>query len=54
MCYGIGAELHGIHLGDKRLDLRAEILNETLAASPAVSINAACQGWAETLGFTIS
>ncbi|MBL4884446.1 MAG: IS4 family transposase [Planctomycetaceae bacterium] len=48
MCYGIGAELHGIHLGDKRLDLRAEILIETLAASPAASINAACQGWAET------
>lgn len=48
MCEGIGAELHGIHLGDERLNRRSELLIATLAANPAVSINAACQGWAET------
>jgi len=48
MCDGIGAELQGIQLGDKRLNQRSESLIETLAANPAVSINAACQGWTET------
>lgn len=48
MCDGIAAELLGIHLGDKRLNMRSKKLIETLAASPAASINAACQGWSET------
>jgi hypothetical protein len=41
-------ELDGIDLGDKRLDDRCEILVERLAANPAASINANCQGWNET------
>ncbi len=48
MCQGMAAELRGINLGDKRLNRRTEIVIESLAANPAGSINAACQGWAET------
>ncbi len=48
MCDGISAELQGIHLGDKRLNRRSENVIEMLAANPAASINAACQGWVET------
>jgi len=48
MCQGIAAELRGINLGDKRLNRRAEMVIEALAVNPAGSINAACQGWAET------
>ena len=50
MLSGIQAEFAGIDLGDKRLNRRAQLLLETLAADPAASINAACDGWAETQG----
>lgn len=49
MCAGIAAELDGIHLGDERLNRRSKQVIETLAANPEASINAACEGWAETL-----
>lgn len=48
MCQGIAAELEKIDLGDQRLNARAGSLLERLAANPAVSVNAACQGWSET------
>ncbi len=48
MCEGISSELAGIDLGDKRLNERSKIIVETLAADPQASINAACDGWAET------
>ena len=48
MCHGITAEFEGIDLGDKRLNVRAGRLLESLAANPAASINAACGGWSET------
>ena len=41
-------ELHNVDLGDQRLNQRSRRLLETLFADPAASINAACQGWAET------
>ncbi len=46
---GIGAELAGIDLGDKRLNRRSVKILETLAAQPQASTNAACQGWKETV-----
>lgn len=49
MCAGIGAELLGIDLGDARLNRRSVRVLETLAAQPQASINAACQGWSETM-----
>ena len=49
MCEGIAAELQGIALGDRRLNKRSERLIESLAANPEASINAACNGWSETL-----
>jgi hypothetical protein len=45
---GISAELEGIDLGDKRLNKRSKTIIETFAADPQASINAACDGWAET------
>jgi hypothetical protein len=48
MCEGILAELEGVDLGDKRLDRRSKKLLEALAANPEASINAACDGWADT------
>ena len=48
MCEGISVELEGISLGDKRLNQRSKMMIETLAADPQASINAACDGWAET------
>ena len=48
MSEGISEELHGIDLGDKRLNERSETIIETLSADPQASINAACDGWAET------
>lgn len=48
MCEGIAAELEGVDLGDKRLSRRSKRVLETLAANPEASINAACEGWAET------
>lgn len=41
-------ELHSIDLGDQRLNKRGKRLLERFFADPAASINAACQGWAET------
>lgn len=49
MCQGIGAEFESLGLGDKRLDSRARKLLEAFAANPAASINAACDGWSDTL-----
>jgi transposase-like protein/transposase Tn5 family protein len=49
MCAGIAEELKGIDLGDERLNKRGKKLLETLAANPEASINAACQGWKETI-----
>lgn len=48
MCRGIGAELESVDLGDERLNNRAVLVLETLASNPSVSINAACNGRAET------
>lgn len=49
MDHGIGPELHGIDLGDERLNRRSRKVLEALAANPQASINAACSGWSETL-----
>ena len=49
MCEGIAAELTGIDLGDKRLNARSQRILEALAAKPESSINAACDGWNDTL-----
>jgi hypothetical protein len=49
MCEGIAAELQGIELGDKRLNKRSEQVIEALAADPQASVNAACEGWSDTL-----
>ena len=48
MCHGIREEFDTIGLGDRRLNVRAKKVLETLAADPQSMINAACQGWAET------
>jgi len=42
------AEFDTIALGDKRLDKRAVLLAEQLAAKPGSSIPQACGSWAET------
>lgn len=44
----IGMEVADVSLGDERLDERCRRLLERFAADPQASINAACQGWAET------
>ena len=49
MCEGIVAELEGIQLGDERLNRRSKKLIVALAANPEASINAACEGWGDTL-----
>lgn len=49
MCQGIISEFEAIDLGDKRLDNRAVKLLESLSAKPGASINAACDGWSETI-----
>jgi hypothetical protein len=49
MCAGIGLELAGIDLGDMRLNRRSVKVLERLAAQPQASVNAACQGWGETM-----
>jgi len=46
---GIADELNGIDLGDERLNKRSKHLVEALAANPEASINAACDGWGDTL-----
>ena len=50
MCEGIVEELRGIDLGDKRLNRRSQQVIEALAANPEASVNAACEGWSDTLG----
>lgn len=49
MCDGIANELQGIDLGDKRLNRRSALIIEALAANPEASVNAACNGWSETI-----
>ena len=49
MCEGIAEELLGIDLGDKRLNQRSALVMKALAANPEASINAACDGWSDTL-----
>jgi Transposase DNA-binding/Transposase Tn5 dimerisation domain len=44
----IDDELQTLHLGDRRLQRRARLLLQRLYADPQASLNAACQGWAET------
>ena len=49
MCEGIAAELEGIDLGDQRLNERSAQIIEALTADPQASVNAACDGWNDTL-----
>jgi len=49
MCEGVAAELEGVDLGDQRLNARSQHLLEALAVNPEASINAACNGWSDTL-----
>ena len=49
MSEGIATELHGIDLGDKRLNKRSQHIIEALAAKPQASVNAASEGWADTV-----
>lgn len=49
MSEGIGDELLGIDLGDERLNKRSKHLLAALADNPEASINAACDGWGDTL-----
>jgi len=46
---GIEKELEGIDLGDLRLNRRSEEILKSLATNPQLSINAACNGWGETM-----
>ena len=49
MCQGIADELHGIDLSDRRLNRRSSVIINALATNPEASINAACDGWSDTL-----
>lgn len=49
MSEGIADELLGIDLADVRLDKRSKRVLDALAADPGASINAACDGWSDTL-----
>ena len=49
MCEGIAVELEGIDLGDKRLHKRSERILEAFAADPQARVNAACDGWNDTI-----
>ena len=49
MCEGIVDELGGIQLGDERLKRRSHQILAALAANPEASINAACDGWSESI-----
>ena len=49
MSESISDELNRIDLGDKRLNKRSKHILEALANNPEASINAACNGWADTL-----
>lgn len=44
----IAEELHGVDLGDERLNDRYSVVLDRLSAQPNVSIPAACEGWSET------
>ena len=46
---GIADELNDIDLGDKRLNKRSKHILEALADNPEASINAASNGWGDTL-----
>ena len=48
MCEGIADELHGIDLGDQRLNKRSVKVIESLAADPQASVNGAVNGWGDT------
>jgi hypothetical protein len=49
MSEGIAEELHGIDLGDERLNKRSQHIIDALAAAPQASVNAACEGWSDTV-----
>jgi Transposase DNA-binding len=49
MSDAIADELAGINLGDERLNKRSKHLLEAFAANPEASINAACDGWGDTV-----
>jgi hypothetical protein len=49
MSEGIVDELMGIDLGDERLNKRSKRVLAALAGNPEASINAACDGWGDTL-----
>ena len=49
MCEGIVDELCGIPLGDERLKQRSDQILETLAANPEASLNAARDGWSDSI-----
>lgn len=49
MSEGIGDELQGIDLGDQRLNKRSKKVIQALATNPQASVNAACEGWSDTL-----
>lgn len=49
MSDGIGDELNGINLGDTRLNKRSKLILEALGDNPEASINAACDGWGDTV-----
>ena len=46
----IDIEFEQLDLGDKRLNKRAKLLMQRLAADPTASIPQACNGWSETIG----
>jgi hypothetical protein len=48
MCTGIADELDGVDFKDKRLAARGKLILTALAQNPEASINAACDGWADT------
>ena len=49
MCEGIVDELCGVPLGDERLNQRSDQILEALAANPEASLNAACDGWSDSI-----
>ena len=49
MCEGIGEELQGIDLVDKRLNRRSIKVIEALSDNAEASINSACDGWSESI-----
>ena len=49
MLEGIGDESIGIDFGDKRLNKRSKHIREAPADEPEASIDAACNGWGDTV-----